>query len=484
MPDESGSVITIAPSATLHGRSITGLDISPTFRWTQPGGFFGIRFGGMHEVEVDPTAINFMSALHVDYMSKSVTQGVAPWLPDMLVEQWTAQMDGAGHSATTGLIPIAFGALPALRATGGARLAVLDRCALSCNLGTNVPCRQATEAVDCAGCVTGTANSCTQRGGLMTIYAYPTLHADRDSRLSLVRRSVIFDSGFRVEAEEPGSVTLETDNTVFIADRSGANATRAIESRLTAGSNKYFLYAEGDAPSVHAGRLRIGDVTPPAAALDLAPGRDRHLRMAGFPEDPVAPRPGDVWYNTEQHAHRTRTAIGTLGNVGVLATATADSDSIRAPSGERPFSNGFAVIPATSLSGGKTIRLRAGGRYSTGDAAALRLTVRWGMDASGGGNLLVDTGQVRVGSGVIDGGWTLDADVTMRSAGTGGKAAARGLATFGGGASPAVMATDVHAGETTMDTTVETPLALFAAWSGSAAIDAIVLEVMTVEVVD
>jgi len=484
MPDTSGSLVSLSPVQTLTGRSIVGLDVTPTFRWTRPGGFFGLHFGGTHEVDADPTALNFMSALHVDYTSTSSTDGVAPWFPDMIVERWTARMDGRDKAATTGLIPIAFGALPGVAATNGATLAVLDRCAYSCGLGTNKPCRKATEATDCAGCATGVENSCTDRGGLITVYAHPTLRADEGSRLSLVRRAVVFDRGARFDATGSGTVTLETDNTVYIADRSGAETTRAIESQLTAGSGKFFLYAQGDAPSVHAGRLRIGTPAAPGAALDLGDGRDKHLRMAGAPEDPEVPRPGDVWYNTRQQAHRTHTGVGTLGEVGVLATITSDSDAIGPAADETPFSNGAVMLPENSVGPGKTIRIRAGGRYSSPRAAGLRLTVRWGANTTGRDNLLVDTGEVAVTPGVVDGGWTMDTDITVRSTGVEGTAAARGVATFGGVRSPAIVATDVRAGATTIDTTVATPLTMLATWGGAAAGGAITLEVATFEILD
>jgi len=481
MPDASGALLTFAPDRTLTGRSIVGLDVSPSFRWTKPGGFFGLRFGGVHEVDTDPTPVNFMSALYVDYVSQSTTDAVAPWLPDMIVEKWSARLDGADHAAQTGRIPIGFAAIPAIEAANGAQLTIRDRCASSCDLDSKASCRQATEAVDCAGCAGGTTGACTEHGGLMTIYAYPKLKADAGSSLSVVRRAVVFDRGVLIDAADTGHVTLDTDNTIFIADRDGAETIRAVESRLHAGNRKFFLYAEGDAPSVHTGRVRIGDTHEPGAALDLAPGRDKHLRMAGAAEDPADPRPGDAWYNTTHRAHRTRAAIGTLGQTGVLATITADSEPLGTATTEHHFSNGTFSIPSDSLGVGKTIRIRAGGRYASRGAGARRLTVRWGTDATGDDNVLIDTGSLAMPPGPAEGAWTLDADVTVRAVGSDGSAVGRGVATFGGAGAPALVTTDARLGATAIDTSVETMLTLGSTWGAAGSI---VLEMATVEVLD
>lgn len=483
MPDENGSLLTLSPTQKLNGRRVCGIDMSPAFRWTNPGALCGLRFGGMHDVDVDPTAVNFMSALHVNYTSRSTTAGVAPWFPDMIVEQWTAQMDGPGRAATTGLIPIAFAAVPVIKATNGSSLVVADRCATACGIGTNKSCTPATEAVDCAGCAGGTKNACSERGGLVTVYANPTLQADAGSKLSVVRRAVLFDRGVRFEGTAGDNITLATDNTLYIGDRSGGQTTRAIESQLTAGSRKFFLYSEGDAPSVHAGRLRIGDTTPPVAALDLAAGRDRYVRMGGAAQDPESPKAGDLWYNSQQHAHRIRSDAGTVGLSGVLSTVTRDSTPIQNSTDEIAFSNGGVEFPASSLAVGKTIRIRAGGRFSSG-AAVPRLVVRWGAATTNPANVLVETGTPSLTGAVADAGWTLDADITVRATGASGGAAARGAASFGGPSGAAVIATDRKPGTTTIDTTAATTLAMLAQWPKAAAGDSITLETMTVEILD
>lgn len=69
-----------------------------------------------------------------------------------------------------------------------------------------------------------------------------------------------------------GNSLVTTAQGVNVENFTGSTNMRGIRLQLSSGSGKFNIYADGTADSVHAGNVRIGSTTAPAASLDIIQG--------------------------------------------------------------------------------------------------------------------------------------------------------------------------------------------------------------------
>lgn len=246
-PGASGTtkVATWAPSFTLSGALATaqGIMLEPTVA-VQEGTnatFVGFGVGGTWTQTVESAdSTQIFSALRSAVTFQSSTNAIAPWMPDLVLDQNTILYSGSGNAVTypANYIYTSLLSVPTISVSGGADL-----------LMTN-----------------------GARAGLAHFFGRTNLAADgASSILNLNLRAALYDEGVTVTETNSGDVIIAVDATVVAVDRATqAGSVRGFDSRITSGADKYFLYGSGSAQSVHAGKFRIGDTTVPTEYLEVA----------------------------------------------------------------------------------------------------------------------------------------------------------------------------------------------------------------------
>ena len=170
----------------------------------------------------------------------------------------------------------------------------------------------------------------------------------------------------------------------------------------------------------------------------------------------------------------TNTFTGYIDGLAVRHNSTfftISSDSppaLSAPSqevtivGTTTAMTGTSTIPANYLTAGKTLSIRAKGKFSTGTAAAtLRIRVYVGT------NVVCDTGANGPGNSLTDRGWDIDCDVTIRTTGAGGTMYAQGRANVSTSATAAQSIDMENTGTVAIDTTTTNYVRVTGLWSAA-----------------
>ena len=126
------------------------------------------------------------------------------------------------------------------------------------------------------------------------------------------------------------------------------------------------------------------------------------------------------------------------------------------------------TIPANFLFAGSRLRITASGRYST----TVTPTLNWGLYYGGVGGVAAGvTGAITMPSTVTNLTWTLDATLTVRTAGTAGTGIVTGGVTYGSSAtaSLSVMIPSATPATFVCDTTTAKTFVLGAKWGTAAA---------------
>lgn len=162
-----------------------------------------------------------------------------------------------------------------------------------------------------------------------------------------------------------------------------------------------------------------------------------------------------------------------------LAWTTADSTAVASTTTETAL---FAAptIPANYLQDGRTLRIRAIGKYSTTATPTMIFGLRYGTAT--GGVLLCKTAACTTPSGVTNAMWDLDVLLTVRSNGATGTVMSNGTArVFAGVAGTVASATGeglvtpmtnggvITPAAATCDLTADTALTITLTWSASSA---------------
>lgn len=137
------------------------------------------------------------------------------------------------------------------------------------------------------------------------------------------------------------------------------------------------------------------------------------------------------------------------------------------------------TVPANYMQDGRTLRLRAFGKYSTTGTPTMIFTLRWGGTS---GTVICKTAACTTPSGVTNAAWDLDVIMTVRSNGATGTVMGNGTArVFAAVAGTVASATGeglvtpltnggvVTPAAATLDLTADTALALTMTWSAASA---------------
>jgi hypothetical protein len=185
--------------------------------------------------------------------------------------------------------------------------------------------------------------------------------------------------------------------------------------------------------------------------------------IAGSPI--VGPPEGLIWYNSTQKALQERSAVGTAGLVGLLKASTSDS-TISATNTETAFTDGFFLLPANSLTVGKSFRISFGGVYtSAATPGTIRFNWRYGSVAGSSPNICSTNNMTMTASqnNTVWGAWMV---MTVRTIGASGSALGSGAIQLGNSTgNPGVGFGASTASAATIDTTVATFMTLFCAFS-------------------
>lgn len=203
------------------------------------------------------------------------------------------------------------------------------------------------------------------------------------------------------------------------------------------------------------------------------------LSFLGQAGDPSSPADGDLWYNTAQKAHRMDTAIGSVGNVGLLYANTADPAALTAAVTTEQTFGSSCPVPANSLAVGKVLRVRAQGVYSTPASGLGTLTLRLKL----GSVVLAATPALTLTASQSGKRWRLEATVTVRSLGAAGTADVQGEAMLFN-ATTHVFGDMSNAAVKTVDTTAQQSLGVSAQFSAGGASETITLKQLQVEVLN
>jgi len=180
-------------------------------------------------------------------------------------------------------------------------------------------------------------------------------------------------------------------------------------------------------------------------------------------------------------------AIESILNQPALSVIVADATPIVNLTPETPFSNGSYLVPANGPIIGRVFRVSAGGVMSTTSSGPGTMTwrLRWGNTTSG--PLLAEFVSPTLATSLANQGWTVEALVTVRTIGASGSASGWGAAHLGVCAPSGTVssvANNVVTAAPTINTTVATPLTLFAKWSVGSASNTITLRNFLVEQVN
>lgn len=164
-------------------------------------------------------------------------------------------------------------------------------------------------------------------------------------------------------------------------------------------------------------RINASDRFELLADTELASGKFLlHNGIAGNPSSLAA---GQHWYNTTQKSHRFYAAHGTAGLVGLVFSRTSDDALASGGTAELKFASQYA-IPAAGLTVGKVIRVRIQGTYTT-DATASQtmvVNVKLGDATNATSGTTVATTRFALTSSLTNANWSVDCDITIRSATT------------------------------------------------------------------
>ena len=180
-------------------------------------------------------------------------------------------------------------------------------------------------------------------------------------------------------------------------------------------------------------------------------------------------------------------AIEAVLNQPSLSVAVADATPIVNITTETAFSTGSYIVPANNAIIGRVYRATASGVLSTTSSGPGTMTwrLRWGSATSS--PLLVELVTPTLQVSLANQGWTVTAFLTVRSIGATGSATGGGSAILGlcvpTTAQSAVPSTLVAA-TATIDTTVNTPLTLFAKWSVASSNNTITMRSFFIEQVN
>lgn len=137
--------------------------------------------------------------------------------------------------------------------------------------------------------------------------------------------------------------------------------------------------------------------------------------FTGNAGDLATPVDGLMWYDTTRQAFRGQTTAGIAGMALLFAPAITDSGTLSNPTSATPFST-KVTFPIGSLTAGKSIWLRAYGRYTTG--TAITPTLNLGVNV--GGSALATSGLLPVSISLTNQAWFIESGFIVRTVGAGG----------------------------------------------------------------
>lgn len=216
-------------------------------------------------------------------------------------------------------------------------------------------------------------------------------------------RTGYFGTALAIGTNPASAGAVRVANAAWIASRNAANS--ADLNLVQADSSNRLSLLNGAA---------LLDGT---SRLTLASGYG--FAFTGIAGDIASAAAGDHWYNTTQKSHRFQSTVAAAGLVGLIYASTADDAIASGGVAEVKFASQIALA-AAGLTVGKIIRVRLSGSYTT-DATASQtavVNIKLGDATNATTGTTVATTRFPLTSGLTAAGWTIDADITIRSATT------------------------------------------------------------------
>jgi len=205
-------------------------------------------------------------------------------------------------------------------------------------------------------------------------------------------------------------------------------------------------------------------------------GRYRVGETAG---DVATPADGDLWYNSNQEAHRFQATVGALGLSGLYfaQTSVQAGDTVSNTTSETNFATTAAAFPANSLTAGKVIRITAHGTSinNSGSSATYTLRAKFGSTV-----LCLNNSPSGIShtTSANTYGWTLSCDVTVITTGAGGTVEANGDVRWRGVAVQSINTAAISVNTTATQAPTISVTMTFAHASTSATMRQLIVEVL------
>lgn len=203
----------------------------------------------------------------------------------------------------------------------------------------------------------------------------------------------------------------------------GSSTNIAILVGAVGTAGNWSIYNNNGNANYFYGMLKLSAAGAPTASIHIGTnGTIGHIRMDGIAGNPASPTDGDHWYNSTQESHRFRATVGTQGLVGLVYAAPDTSNTVSNTTTETDFDNNY-TLPASSLTVGKSIRVRASGVWGQ-----INGTVQFKVYI--GANAVYDSGAMTLTPSGSE-AWWVEADTTIRTTGSSGVGRGCGFAIMG-----------------------------------------------------
>jgi hypothetical protein len=219
-------------------------------------------------------------------------------------------------------------------------------------------------------------------------------------------------------------------------------------------------------------------VTPSGAGTLSNKTLDKPLLATGGTPPPAE---GLFWADTNTNSARIHLGGITQSFIGTLFSQTADVTVGNTTTETSLLGTGIGsvTLPANFYKGGRHIRLKAGGYYST-NSTAPTLELRFMHDTT----ILVTTGTPYVlPASVTNGAWRLEVTATCRSTGVNGNVMPHGMFEYKENTDALYAMEMITTSAVTINTTVAQAIDLTAEWSAAETDNEIVCQYLTIEAV-